>query len=323
MKITHTRLVAAALLWATALIAAPAAGAKAGKKPEPDLATQRVTMGQRYVVVKPNGKTTVPISVTVSIRNIGHATAPASETEIRLFSNGHKIAHETIPLGRLAPGHASTQIALFPDAEPQLGFVEAQAIADSTIKLPGHTDNDVKRSPERPVIAQRWTGVMESDVHTPGIIGPTEDDHATTPQEIVFTFSGHDAIRFLYAVGGEVDQTATFSGGQSGGCSGSGEGSGSMPRWGGDSGLSISRDLTKYSATVRASLAPPFTVTWTCPEFPMPVTAMLKLKDLLTLTSAAGGPVPMTPKQHVLHGHGHLGTNITIDYNWNLVADVP
>jgi len=56
-----------------------------------------------------------------------------------------------------------------------------------------------------------------------------------------------------------------------------------MPRWGGDSGLSISRDLTKYSATVRASLASPFTVTL----------------------------------------QGHLGTMVTIDYNWNLVADVP
>ncbi len=323
MKNHHARLIAAALLSATVLIAAPAAGAKPQKQPEPDLATQRVTMGQPYAVVKPNGKTTVPISVTVSIRNIGHAAAPASETDVRLFSNGHEIAHETIPLARLAPGHGSTQIALFPDAEPPLGFVRAEVIADSTSKVSGPTDNDVKRSPERPVIAQRWTGVMESDVHTPGILGPTEDDHATTPQELAFTFSRRDAIRFVYAVGGRVDQTATFSGGRSGGCSGSGEGSGAMSRWGGDSGLFISRDLTKYEATVRTSLASPFTVTWTCPDIPTPVTATLRLKDLLTLTSAAGGPVPMTPKQRVLHGQGHLGAMVTIDYNWNLVADVP
>jgi CARDB protein len=323
MKTQHTIGATAAVLTATALIAAPAAGAKAQKQLEADLATQRVTMAQQYVVVKPSGKTTHPISVTVSIRNIGHAAAPPSETDVRLFSNGHKIANETIPLGRLAPGHASTQIALFPDAEPQLGFLEAQVIADSTIKVSGPTNNDVKRSPERPVIAQRWTGVMESDVHTPGILGPTEDDHATTPQELAFTFSRRDAIRFVYTVGGTVDQTATFSGGRSGGCSGSGEGSGAMSRWGGDSGFFISRDLTKYEATVRTSLASPFTVTWTCPDIPVPVTTKIQLKDLLTETSTAGGLVGMTPKQRVLHGRGHLGTMITIDYNWNLVADVP
>jgi hypothetical protein len=321
MKNPYAKLMAAALLSATVLIAAPTAGAKPRK--QADLALQRITLGPKFVVVKPDGKATAQIPVTLSIRNIGHAPAAPSLTVVKLVQGTHPVAREEIPLAGLAPGHASTQIAIFHNVEPQLGMLRASAKADIDNKVAGSFNNDLRATADIPVIAQRWTGVMESDVHTPGIIGPTEDDHATTPQEVVFTFSGHDAIRFLYAVGGEVDQTATFSGGQSGGCSGSGEGSGSMPRWGGDSGLSISRDLTKYSATVRASLASPFTVTWTCPDIPTPVTATLKLKDLLTLTGAAGGPVPMTPKQRVLHGHGHLGAMVTIDYNWNLVADVP
>ena len=31
----------------------------------------------------------------------------------------------------------------------------------------------------------------------------------------------------------------------------------------------------------------------------------------------------MHPTQRVLHDHGHLGSTITIDYTWNLTADVP
>jgi hypothetical protein len=326
MKTLHARLISAALLSAaaltalTALIAAPAAGAAAPKKgAKADVALQRITLGPKFVVVKPSGRTAA-ISVTLSIRNVGNATAPASLTVVKLVEGTHPIARDEIPLGRLAPGHASTQIAIFPDAEPQLGMLRASAKADIDNKVPGSIGNDFRATPEIPVIAQRWTGVMDSDVHSPGLFGATEDDHATTPQEVVFTFSGRDAIRFVYAVGGEVDQTANFSGQ---GCTGEGEGSGAMTRWGGDSGLFISRDLTKYEATLRASLGPPFQVTVSCPDTPVPAPATIKLKDLLTETSSGGGLIPMTPRQHVLGGHGHLGSIITIDYTWTLTADVP
>lgn len=160
---------------------------------------------------------------------------------------------------------------------------------------------------------------MESEVHSPGFFGPSEDDDATAPSA-VFQFCRVDGFhRFLYTVGGTVDQTVTFGGG---GCSGSGDGSASMARWGQDSGL-ISRDLTSYQAVLRASLGPPFQVTYTCPDSPMPVSGMIRFKDLLTETSAAGGPVPMRPKARVLSDHGNLGAVITITYTWHLVADVP
>jgi hypothetical protein len=319
MKIQHTTLLSAALLSATALIAAPVAGAKA-KKPEPDLALQRITISPHFVVVKPNGKTS-PITVRLSIRNIGHAPAGASVTLVRLLQGTHTVAEDRIPLARLAPGHASTQIAIFRDAEPQLGLLRAGAKADHNNVVHGDPDNDIKATPEIPAIAQRWTGVMEADVETPGIFGATENDRATTPQELLFTFSRLDGShRFVYTVGGEVDQRAIFSGG---GCSGEGDGSAAMPRWGGDSGLFISRDLTRYEATVRASLGSPFTVTVTCPNRPPPPPTTVKLKDLLTLTGPGGGPVSMAPKARVLSNHGHLGTIITIDYDWTLTADVP
>lgn len=122
MRIAHTTLISAALLAAAALIATPAAAGKVQKQPQADLAVQRISIGRQFAVVKPNGKTTAPITVTVSIRNIGRATAPASETTIRLRQTGRALAEEHIPLARLAPGRASTQIAVFRDAEPQLGL---------------------------------------------------------------------------------------------------------------------------------------------------------------------------------------------------------
>jgi hypothetical protein len=321
MKIRHIALISAALSIATALGAAPGTGAKPKKPATADLATQRVTMAQQYVVVKPNGKTTHPISVTVSIRNIGHAAAPPSETDVRLFSNGHKIASETIPLARLAPGHASTQIALFPDAEPQLGFIDAQAIADSTIKVSGPTNNDFKRSPERPVIAQRWTGSMESEVHTPGIIKWDEDDDAKTGVDVAFRFSRLDALhRFVYTVGGTVKQTASFTGQ---GCTGGGETSASMARWGKDSGLYLSQDLTQYEAVIRGSLGPPFTVDVTCPDSPQATPVRIVMKDLLTEASIGSLRQPMRPAARVLGDMGTLGSLITVTNSWHLVADVP
>lgn len=319
VKITHTLLAAALLLSATAFVAAPAAGAKT-KKPEADLATQRVTIGQRYVVVKPSGKTTVPISVTVSIRNVGHATSPASVTEVRLNSNGRRLAEEKIPLARLAPGHASTQIAFFPDAEPHPGFVRATVYADSTLRVSGPSTNDVKRSSEIPVIAQRWTGVMEADEHTPGIFGPDKDVNTTTPLGVTFTFSGVNSSKnFAYKVGGKVEAHATLI---EHGCTGEGDGSASMSRWGGDSGLQFSHDLTRYFGSVQSSLGPPFTVNVTCPDTP-PAPFTIRLDDLRTEKGPAAGPVGMQPTQRVLHDHGHLGSSITIDYTWNLTADVP
>jgi hypothetical protein len=185
-------------------------------------------------VVKPDGKTTAPISVTVSIRNIGHAAAPASVTKIVLIQNSHDFAHEKIPLPRLAPGHASTQIAVFRDAEPQLGFVHAGVQADVNNTVPEPLANDQMLSFPIPVIAQRWTGVMESQVHTPGLFHVTEDDDATATAA-AFQFSHVDGLkRFAYTVGGTVDQTVTFS---EQGCSGSGDGTANMARWGKDSGL--------------------------------------------------------------------------------------
>jgi hypothetical protein len=320
MKITHTTLVAAALLSATVLVAAPAAGAKSQKGAKADLALQRIKLDPKFVVVKPNGRTTVPITVTVSIRNIGRAPAPASETTIHLRQGSRTVATEHIPLARLAPGHASTQIAVFRDTEPQLGLLDASGSADANLIVGGPLGNDFKSTPDIPVIAQRWTGSMESEVKTPGIIGADEDDDATTETDVAFRFSHLDAFHhFFYTVGGTIKQTVAFTGR---GCTGEGETSATMARWGKDSGLYLSHDLEQYEAVIRGSLGPPFTVTVTCPGSP-PTPATISMKDLLTEKSSAGLVQPMRPSARVLEDMGTLGVLITVTNQWHLVADVP
>src|SRR5262249_4821814 len=138
MKIHRGTLLLSATL-AAALIAAPAAAAKAkpGKKPAPDLALQRITLNRKFLVMQPSGKTTTPISVTVSIRNLGNATAAASVTVVKLLQGTHVVAEDEIPLGRLAPGHASTQITIFHDVEPQLGMLRAAGKADRLNEVKG------------------------------------------------------------------------------------------------------------------------------------------------------------------------------------------
>jgi hypothetical protein len=318
MNIKHTTLLTTALLSAAALLAAPAIGAKAEKKA--DLALQRITLGPKFVVVKPNGKATAEIPVTLSIRNVGHARAGASTTLVRLLQGTRKVAQDEIPLAALAPGHASTQIAIFHDAEPQLGMLRAAAKADVDNKVSGPLENDFRSTHEIPVIAQRWGGSMESEVKTPGIFSFDEDDNATTP-DITFKFSGVDGLhRFVYTVGGTVKQTATFSGK---GCTGEGETSATMAKWGKDSGLYLSHDLTQYEAVIRGSLGPPFTVNVTCPDVPTPTPVRIIMKDLLTEKSIGGLRQPMKPSARVLEDLGTLGAIITITNQWHLVADVP
>jgi hypothetical protein len=318
MKIKQITLLTAAFLSATALLGVPAAGAKAAK--QADLALQRISFGRQFVVVKPSGKPTAPISVSVSIRNIGHAPAPASETTIRLMQGNRVLAREHIPLGRLAPGHASTQIAIFHDAEPQLGLLDAGGTADANIEVGGPVKNDVRSTPEIPVIAQRWTGSMESEVNTPGLVRATETDDATAETDVAFRFSRLDAFHhFFYTVSGTIKQTAAFTGQ---GCTGEGETSAAMARWGKDSGLYFSHDLEQYEAVIRGSLGPPFTVTVTCPNSP-PAPVTISMKDLLTEKSTAGLLQPMRPVARVLQDMGILGSFITITNSWHLVADVP
>ncbi len=321
MKIKHTSLLAA-LLSATMLVAAPVAGAHAKKEAKADLALQRITIGRKYVVVKPSGQPTGPITVTVSIRNIGHAAAPPSATLIKLLQGTKTVAREEIALGRVAPGHASTQIAVFHEGEPQLGFLRAAAKADRENEVSGELENDFRATPEIPVIAQRWLARgMEVEQKTPALgFGGNQDD-ITDTSFVVFTFSRVDAnpARFAYKASGEVDTSTTISGA----CNGQGDDKASMSPWGQDSGLFIAKTLKLYEATVRASLAPPFQIGVTCEGIPATQPLTVRFHDLLTTIASGGAPLPMHPTDARLTGHASSGAISSVNYTWTIVADLP
>ncbi len=316
-------LLAAAVVAASAVLGVPAAGARAGAaKAEADVAVTRVQINRGYVVVTPNGKA-LAIGVTVSVRNVGHATAPATVTRILLVQNGHQLDHQDVHAGGLAPRQATTQIVIFRGVEPALGFIHAIGHADFGFKVAGAFANDIKLSSPTPVIAQRWRAEpMEVEVHSPGpTFGSTEDDFTSGAGSIVFRFS-HVAggpARFVYGASGAVKETATFSGD----CTGEGEQSASRNHWGQDSGLFISQSLKEYEATVRASLATPFTIGMTCQDIPATVPKTVRFHDLLTRTVASTAPLPMSPAAHQLTGTASLGTLFPIRYDWTLAADVP
>lgn len=319
----RARLLAVAVVAASAVIGVSAAGAKAAAaKAGADLAVTRVKINRTYVVVPPNGKAPA-IGVTVSVRNVGHATAPASVTDVALIQNGKVLDHVEVPAKGLAPRQATTPIVIFRGVEPSLGFLHARGHADVTFQVAGAFANDIKLSSPVPVIAQRWRADgMDAQVHLPGpTFGTTEDDFTTGASTIVFRFSHVAArpARFVYTASGAVDQTATFSGA----CRGEGEQSSSMSRWGQDSGLSISMSLKEYEATVRASLAKPFTIGMSCTDIQATVPATVRFHDLLTRTSTSAGPLPMSPTARQLTGNAQLGTLFTIRYDWDLDADVP
>ncbi len=318
----RARLIAVVMVAASALIAAAGAQATQAKnKPEADLALQRITIERHHVVVEPNGKAS-PISVTLSIRNIGHAAAPASVTLVKLVQGTRPVASEEIPLPRLAPGHAGTQIEIFRDAEPELGFLRASAKADRDNEVTGGLGNDFRATPDIPVIAQRWLARgMEVDEKVPGLGfgGDEDDDTATSTVSFQFSHVASHPARFVYRASGEVTETTTVSGQ----CSAEGEMSASMSPWGQDSGLFISTSLKQYEATVRASLAKPFTIGESCQGEPVTVPRTVRFHDLLTTVATHGAPLPMSPSERKLSGHVANGALSSLVYSWTILADVP
>jgi hypothetical protein len=321
MKIQHTTLLLSALLSAAVLVAAPVAGAATGPtKPKADLAVTKVTIPPNFVVVEPSGRANT-VSVKVSVKNVGHATAAASVTKIVVVQNGRELEHKEVDAGRLAPGQATTQIAVFHGVELALGFVHGLARADVTVTLPV-SDNDLKLSSPVPVIARRWLARgMEVEQKTPALgFGGNQDD-ITDTSFVIFTFSHVDAnpARFAYKASGEVDTSTSISGE----CNAQGDDKASMSPWGQDSGLFIAKTLKLYEATVRASLAPPFQIGVTCEGIPATQPLTVRFHDLLTTIASGGAPLPMHPTDARLTGHASSGAISTLNYSWTIVADVP
>ncbi|HTU94949.1 MAG TPA: hypothetical protein VMF14_03850 [Solirubrobacteraceae bacterium] len=315
MKIAHASLLGG-LLSAAVLIVAPAAGAHSGAATaRPDLVVRHVETGKPYVLLESSGKS-AEIGVRVSLRNAGNTTAPGSmKTTVVLAQSGRQLAQDEVEVGRsLAPGHTITQIAIFHDIEATLGFLHAGA------RAPGTPTTEVSRPV--PVIARHWLARgMEVEESVPGLGfgGDAFDDTNTTL--VSFTFKRVEAhpARFVYTAGGEVDATEIISGQ----CSGRGDSSATMSRWGKDSGLYISTNLKLYEAIVRASLAKPFQFGVSCEGIPATQPTTARFHDLLTSIASGGAPLPMKPTDVKLNGRASSGSVSSLVYTWTILAQVP
>ena len=101
----------------------------------------------------PTGKA-LSFGVSVSLKNAGHGAAPASTTTILVIQDGSPIARDKVRAGPLAPGHATTQIAIFRDVEAGLGFLHAEGVAEGRL----HADAVIARPCDRAALARARDG---------------------------------------------------------------------------------------------------------------------------------------------------------------------
>jgi hypothetical protein len=325
MKDHRARLIAVALVAASALVAAPAAGAKAPKRhtPRPDLIIRKITVGglptNPYVVIEPDGSV-AHFTITVTTANIGDAPAAKSSTNVKVERPGKVFGHARFDVPRLLPGHFARQTLNADDLDFKLGhfFVRAEAnyilreIDESNVR------NDELTSPEIPVIARQWKVDSWSTHVVTTVAG--QDDTNEAQGGTLFHFSRYDAAggRFLYSVIGTLTETVNVT---QEGCTITGDMSATHNPWTPPaSSLSISYALTSYEGVIDASSEPPFTVTAACGDGDREIQAHW---DNLTTTEATTPRQSMSDAARSISGNGTVGSIIQVTNAWHFHADIP
>jgi hypothetical protein len=321
-RLTAVGVVAASAL---ALVAVPAAAAKAPKRhtPRPDLIIRKITVdglpANPFVVIEPDGSV-AHFTITVTTANIGDATAAKSSTNVKVERPGKVFGHAHFDVPRLLPGHFARQTLHANDLDFKLGhfFVRAQAnyilreIDESNVR------NDELTSPEIPVIARQWKVDAWSTHVVTALAG--QDDTNEAQDGTLLHFSRYDAAggRFLYSVVGTLTETVKVT---QEGCTITGDTSATHNPWTPPaSSLSISYALTSYEGIIDASSEPPFTVTAACDGADRDIE--VRWDDLIT--SATGTPrQSMSDTARSLSDHGTVGSIIQVTNAWQFHADVP
>jgi hypothetical protein len=324
---THhrARLVALAVVVVSALVAAPAAGAKAPKRhtPRPDLIIRKITVdglpANPYVVIEPDG-TVSHFTITVTTANIGNATAPKSSTHVKVERPGKVFGQAHFDVPRLLPGHFARQTLHVADLDFKLGHFFVRAQANYILRRIDESDrgNDELTSPEIPVIARQW----KVDTWTTHVVTAFagEDNTDEAQGGMLFHFSRYDAAggRFLYSVIGSLTETVKIT---KEGCLISGDASASHNPWSPpNSSLSLSYSLTSYEGTIEASSEPTFTITAACPQGEQEFQGHW---DNLTTSGATTPRQSMSDTETSLSGGGSTGSIIQVTNTWHFDVDLP
>ena len=154
------------------------------------------------------------ITVKVTTRNVGRATAPVSQTAVVLVGqNNHFQSFPSFQhVHELAPGHSQTNTLTISTVKPHLGPTHMRAVADFDDKLPESNGNNNERtSPMIPAIARTW----DAESLTANLIGgqAVTDEQGKANLGLFFRFNHLDvgAGIFVYRVTGSVNENATYS----------------------------------------------------------------------------------------------------------------
>lgn len=321
----RARLLAVALVAASALIGVPAAGAKAPKRhtPRPDLIIRKITVdglpSNPYVVMEPDGSV-AHFTITVTTANIGDAPAGKSSTNVKVERPGKVFGHAHFDVPRLLPGHFARQTLHANDLDFKLGHFFVRARANYILREIDESDvrNDELTSPEIPVIARQWKVDTWSTHVVTTFIG--QDDTNEAQGGMLFHFSRYDAAggRFLYSVIGALTETVKVT---QEGCTITGDMTATHDPWSPPaSSLSISYALTSYEGVIDASSEPPFTVTAACNGGDREVPVHW---DNLITDKGTTARHSMSDTDPSMSDHGTVGSIIEITNAWHFHADIP
>ncbi|MGZ4166875.1 MAG: hypothetical protein ACXVR1_11650 [Solirubrobacteraceae bacterium] len=321
----RARLIGAALVVASALIAVPAAGAKPRPrhKPEPDLVIRKITVdglpANPFVVMEPDG-TVQHFTITVTTANIGDATAPKTTTYVQVERPGKVFGRVRFEVPRLLPGHFARHTAVAKDLDFELGHFFVRARANYILRSIDESNfrNDELTSPEIPVIARQW----KVDKWTTHVVSSLAgQDSANVAQAgMIFHFSRYDAAggRFLYSVIGAATETVKIT---NQACTVTGDASAQHNPWNvPESSLSISYALTSYEGILDGSSEPTFLITAACQEGERSFEAHW---DDLTTSVAMTPRHSMSDTARSLSDGGTFGSIIEVTNAWQFHADIP
>jgi hypothetical protein len=314
-------MLAGACLLALTLSSAVRAASRPAAEAKPDLVVTRLIiegLGHNPYLVVPQSGEVPNITVKVTTRNVGHATAPASETAVVLV--GQHNHFQSFPsfqhVRELPPGHSQTNTLTISTVKPHLGPTHMRAVADFDDKLLESNDNNNERtSPMIPAIARTWDAESLTATLIGGQAVTAEDGKANLGLFFRFNHLDVGAGIFFYRVTGSVNENATY---KLAPCSGQAADSVGHAPWSRDSFFGVSFGLDKYLGVVKAS-ANQITVPITCEGHTSQVPV-----NMLDLRIGSGAPVGMFKYSTRIRDVANVASGgAEVDYAWLLKADVP
>jgi hypothetical protein len=310
------------------LILTLSSAARAAPQPpsqaRPDLVVTRLIiegLGHNPYLVVPHSGEVPNITVKVTTRNVGLATAPESSTLVvleglRTHGNAFQSDFSLQKVHELPPGRAQTNTLTIKAVRPHLGPTHMRAVADWNGKVTeSDGSNNERTSPMIPAIARTW----DAESLTSRLIGgqTVTAEHGMANIGLFFRFNHLDVGHgiFFYRVTGSVSENANY---QLAPCSGQGADSVGHTPWSSDSFFGVSFGLDNYLGVVKAS-ANKITVPIICEGHTSQVAV-----NMLDLRIGSGAPVSMYPYSTQIRDVANVGAlGGEIDYAWLLKADVP